>query len=306
MVNCTFKFLLLIMNKIKNIVVLAVCTLLFSSCGDNNPFQVDNFDHEGQAIIDNDSLISFFKKHYFDTSVDSVKALTTGKTALFNDANLKTIAVTENEIDYKMYYYVTKVGTPDPIKSYPTQMDSILSNYQVWNIPKSDSIALQETGTKASWWNLAASPGAPSPIRGWSYGFTKLKSGKNITNNGPITFENGGKGILFLPSGLAYRAGSVSRLAGQNLLFYIELYDVVENTDHDGDGVPSIMEDIDGDKNPRNDDTDGDLVLNYLDIDDDNDGVLTKNEDANGDGNPANDFTGTSTILPDYLNPEVN
>ncbi len=37
--------------------------------------------------------------------------------------------------------------------------------------------------------------------------------------------------------------------------------------DDDGDGVPTINEDIDGDGSPRNDNTDGDDLFNYLDPD---------------------------------------
>ena len=48
--------------------------------------------------------------------------------------------------------------------------------------------------------------------------------------------------------------------------------------DHDEDGIPSHIEDLDGDENPFNDDTDADDIPNFLDLDDDGDGVLTINE----------------------------
>ena len=112
---------------------------------------------------------------------------------------------------------------------------------------------------------------------------------------------------MFIPSGLAYRnIGTVNILANENIMFYIDLFDFVKDTDHDNDGVPSIMEDPDGNGDPRDDDTDGDFIANYLDTDDDNDGVLTRDEDANGDGNPANDFSDPNNPeLADYLNPKI-
>ena len=100
--------------------------------------------------------------------------------------------------------------------------------------------------------------------------------------------------------------GSGNILPNECLLFYIDLYDFVKDTDHDNDGVASIFEDPDGNDDPRNDDTDGDGLINYIDRDDDGDGVLTINEDTNGDGNPANDFNDVNNpTLPDYLNPAI-
>ncbi|QNM86437.1 FKBP-type peptidyl-prolyl cis-trans isomerase [Polaribacter pectinis] len=290
------------MNKIKNIIALAIFTILIYSCGDNNSLTVDNFDHEAQALIDNDSLVSFFKKHYYDSTLDSVKLLTSGKTALSEDANLKSIDVTENDIDYILYYYVNRIGNPEPVKGFPTVMDSVLVKYSGQRILKTDSLSTTFDRNNGIWFTLN------SVIRGWAYSFPKFKGGKNVTANGPITYENGGKGILFIPSGLAYRnVGNTSIGANENLLFYINLYDIIENTDHDNDGVASIFEDPDGDLDPRNDDTDGDFIANYLDVDDDNDGTLTKDEDENGDGNPANDFSDPNNPdLPDYLNPDIN
>jgi hypothetical protein len=70
-----------------------------------------------------------------------------------------------------------------------------------------------------------------------------------------------------------------------------------ELADHDGDGLPSYMEDINSNQYGVDDDTDGDTISNYLDADDDGDGRLTKFEieitngvitfpDTDGDGTP--------------------
>ena len=61
--------------------------------------------------------------------------------------------------------------------------------------------------------------------------------------------------------------------------------------DDDGDCVPTILEDPDGDGDPSNDDTDGDSDPNYLDNDDDEDGRQSCDEDANGNGDPSDDDT---------------
>lgn len=71
------------------------------------------------------------------------------------------------------------------------------------------------------------------------------------------------------------------------------------DNDDDGDNVPTSVElQLDADGNPT--DTDGDGDADYLDTDDDGDGILTINEDANMDGDPTNDDTDGDGV-PDYL-----
>ena len=111
--------------------------------------------------------------------------------------------------------------------------------------------------------------------------------------------------------------------------------DSLDCGDDDGDGVPNVFEDFNGDGDLTNDDTDGDGIANYLDADDDGDnvptsvelqldvdgnptdtdgdgdadyldtdddgdGILTINEDANMDGDPTNDDADGDGV-PDYL-----
>jgi len=289
------------MNKIKNIVAFIVFTLIIYACGTSSTGVVDDFDYEAQALMDNDTLVKFLKNHYFDTSVDSVKTLVAGETALYDDSKLKSMSVTDFEVDYTLYYYTNRIGSPSIDKGFPTVMDSVFVKYFGQTIVNTDSISNSFDNNNGIWFTLN------SVIRGWTFGYTKFKGGDNITDNGPITYENGGNGILFIPSGLAYsNQGKGPILANESVFFYINLFDFVQDTDHDNDGIPSINEDVDGNGDPRDDDTDKDGVPNYSDIDDDGDGVLTKDEDANGDGNPANDFSDSNNpTLADYLNPDI-
>lgn len=268
------------MNKIKNIfLLLTIGVITIVSCDDNNlgfvnPFE--GFDYEAQAVIDNDTLVTFLKTHYFDATLDSVKTLSAGKTSLFDETSkLTSMKVTQNDIEHTLYIYIQEQGVSNPVKSFPTVMDSVYVKYS--------GIALDGTTLRTStfdsnergiWFTLN------SVIKGWTHGFTKLKSGtlKTAANggpfNGPITYLNTGKAILFIPSGLAYPSSSLnnisSALVNTNLMFRVELLDIVEDTDHDNDGVPSI------------------------------------DEDANNDGDPTNDFSDVSNPnLPDYLNPDI-
>lgn len=69
--------------------------------------------------------------------------------------------------------------------------------------------------------------------------------------------------------------------------------------DDDGDNIPTVDEGIDTSNPSQSRDTDSDGKPDYLDRDDDGDGTDTDQEDANGDLDPTNDGPDN---LPDYLN----
>ena len=70
--------------------------------------------------------------------------------------------------------------------------------------------------------------------------------------------------------------------------------------DSDGDGIFDSFEDLNGDNDLTNDDTDDDGIPNYLDADDDGDGIDTADEDYDGDNDPTNEDSDGDQI-PDYL-----
>ncbi len=281
------------MIKIRTIFLAVLTIIIVFSCKKDDG-QVTPFDAKGQAVKDNDSLVKFLKKHYYDVDNDEVKVLVSGKKALIDDGKLKIQEVTENDINYKLYVYIKNKGT----EKQPTVADSVLVNYRGLRI-RGSKLGTKFDENNRSWFELT------NVVRGWTYGFTNFKSGKNITKpNQKITYEGYGKGVLFIPSGLAYRHIGAGMIApNQNMMFYVDLLDVNDETDEDGDGVPSMAEDINGDGKPWNDDTDKDGTPNYLDEDDDGDNVLTKYEDANENGNPRDDFSDKNKPnVPDYLN----
>ncbi len=82
---------------------------------------------------------------------------------------------------------------------------------------------------------------------------------------------------MFVPSGLAYFSGTSTGSSYDNLIFKFELLQF-EVEDHDNDGIPSYLEDLDNDLDVIDDDTDEDGFVNFIDSDDDADGVSTLNE----------------------------
>ena len=151
--------------------------------------------------------------------------------------------------------------------------------------------------------DLAASSttGEFANVQGFVEGVAQLNGPTGFTENpdGTVSFEDFGSGLVIMPSGLGFfefpRLGVPSF---SPLVFSIQLLGV-NPADHDQDGILSIMEDLNGDNVVFNDDTDGDTIPNFADIDDDGDGTLTINEfDEDNDGIP-DDTDGDG--IPDYL-----
>ncbi len=298
------------MIKFKFHLLALVASFLFFSC--NKDKQEAQFDHLSQSKKDNELIVKFLKNNYYDITTSKVKPLIKGKTSIFDDSKLKKQKkVKENGINYTLYTYVENEGIDPKKKGHPTIADSVLVKYNGTIILDKGSLSNSfDKADKPVWFSLSSvlvnGKVDGGVIKGWSYGFKNFKGGKNATKpNSPITFEGAGKGVLFIPSGLAYRNNGGGAIPGNScLVFYVELLDFVKDTDSDNDGVPSMKEDLNNDKNLSNDDTDQDGIPNYLDIDDDGDKKLTKDEDTNKDGDPTNDFSGGSKI-PNYLNRNV-
>jgi len=249
------------------------------SCDANNTFSNPFLDinYEELAITDNDSIVKFLQNNYYDVSLDSIKTLVDGEISLFDDTSkLDTISVLDNGINHTLYIYSIEEGQPSPAKGNPTVMDSVFVKYSGRAFSGSDILDDNFDFNQAGiWFTLSA------VVKGWKFGITNFLSGELKKDssggvfNGPITYLNTGKGFLFVPSGLGYPSSNAfnysNNLVDTNLLFYVDLLEIVEDTDHDNDGVPSIQ------------------------------------EDADGDGDPTNDFSDNSNpTVPDYLNPNIN
>ena len=120
-------------------------------------------------------------------------------------------------------------------------------------------------------------------VNGFQDGMVECKTsatGPIIGTDGSVTFENFGVGAVFIPSGLGYY---VSPPNGSPIPFYSQLiftYQLYTSRvgDSDNDGIPTILEDLNGNQIEEDDDTDGDNFANFFDGDDDNDGRPTLQE----------------------------
>lgn len=295
------------MTKFNYFFYFVLASILLYSCSDSGDDirRRKPFDHESKAKKDNDTIIKFLKTHYYKDDVDSIKPLKTGKTSLFSDSRLKSKVINEYDLDYTYYYFVKENGISK--KGFPTIVDSVLTTYRLSSLVISNKLEKEEDSEVPAWYNAA------NVLRGWVHGFTHFKGGLLKTTNddgspinGPNIYKATGKGFFLLPSGLSYRNTRGRKLANKNLLYIVDLHDIIQDTDHDLDNVPSILEDVNGDGKPWNDDSDGDRVANFLDSDDDGDGTLTKNEVDEEGGNPLNNFSDPDNPdTPDFLNRDI-
>lgn len=317
--------------KIKSLFGLVLFTIVIISCNKNNDAP---FDAANQAVLDDESIVDYLKTHYYIPADEGepfgkIDTILDAETPLFD--NIKEDELTYNDINYKLYYYEVSEGK----NQAPTRFDSIFIKYSGFTLDSLNFDANKSFTSSRGWLDLITT------IQGWRYGFPdfNIKSGFNSTQPGePITYSGTGKGVLFIPSGLAYdNSSSNTTLKNKPLLFHLELgqvirsdYDndevsnadedvdgsgILSDDDTDEDGYPNYVdvdddgdliltrnEDVNNNGDPMDDDTDGDHIANYLDNDDDGDGKLTKDEDVNGDGDPTNDDTNDNGI-PNYLDP---
>ncbi|MBE0423212.1 MAG: FKBP-type peptidyl-prolyl cis-trans isomerase [Lutibacter sp.] len=254
--------------KFKNILfILAVSTLIISCSKDNNS---DSFDAAKQALEDDVTLIKYLQTHYLKESDGGIWTIKNGETPLMEQVEVQTVK--KNDISYKLYFLKLSEG----VTISPSKVDSVLTTYTGMLL---DSTVF-DSSSRMLWMPLTG------VIDGWAYGFTNFKGGTKVLNSDEsFYYENSGKGILFIPSGLAYGNSGQSVIPPNSpLVFQINLLDV-NIADHDNDGVASYLEFPIGSDDYKTFDTDGDGIPNYLDADDDGDGRLTRDEDTNKNGN---------------------
>ena len=232
----------------------------------------------------------------FNIVIDSLVGDNVGKIALIDQVESKMVVDRlEDDVTYKLYYLKAVQGSGDS----PDFPDITVVKYVGMKLDlepfdsSSQPVAFDLTGV----------------VNGFQDVAIELNSAGSFIKNpdGTTTFEDFGVGAMFIPSGLGYFNNPPTSSAiplYEQLVFTFQLLETFQG-DQDGDGVPSIYEDIDGNGQEENDDTDDDFTPNFADADDDNDGVPTSQEILDENGvritDPAlyPDVDGDGT--PDYL-----
>ncbi|CAM4341603.1 FKBP-type peptidyl-prolyl cis-trans isomerase [Gillisia hiemivivida] len=307
------------MRLTKLFILMVLTSISIISCekdDDNERVAVPVRDPGEQAIEDDEALISYLQTHFYNEEdfqnpaegfdyrikFDSIAGLNADKTPLIDSDLLETKVVTRNKVDYNIYILKIREG----FGAHPTFADSTFQNYKGELL---DQISFDNTASPIWFDHPGTRTQANSGIAVVALTEALVEFGGAsdfiVNDDNTVQFTNDfGVGAVFLPSGLGYFSVSQSSIPAYSpLIFSFQLYKV-NQADHDQDGIPSYLEDLDNDRIVANDDSDENRLPNYLDADDDGDGTLTKDEIIiNTDGSivfPDRNGNG----IPNYLDPE--
>ncbi|MDN3666759.1 FKBP-type peptidyl-prolyl cis-trans isomerase [Algibacter miyuki] len=302
--------------------------LVFSACKkDDDGDGIIEFveaDRTEQQAIDNDSILKYFKNHYFNASEISSstnpkisdltftelvegESVPDGSILLDDllDNPSATFELEEKEVFYAETDYIIYVlhinqggGT-----TVPHFCDTVRVRYEGMLL---DNTVFDSAVTPVDFDLLSLIPVWQKVLPSFN---TAATYGDNA--DGTVAYDNHGAAAMFVPSGLGYFSSGSGDISAYSPLIF--KFDLLQSfiADHDEDGVPSYLEDLNNDgeflvnyddlEDDADDDTDGDGVPDYADTDDDGDGVFTIYEDTDEDGDPTNDI-GANNIAK-YLDP---
>ena len=220
---------------------------------------VTGYDSNGDGVIDGSDAddITVFNRTPLIDYVNTV----------INNITIETKTITVSEVDHILY--ILKIEQGQGVEK-PRFCDEALLSYEAITLDKNifdnqlNPIKIDLSGT----------------VKGFSESVSEFNTAATAfgDSNGTITYMDYGVGAVFMPSGLGYYNESrINIPAYSPLIFKLKVYGATE-LDHDNDDMPTYLEDLNGNHNLSDDDTDSDNSPNYLDSNDDNDPVLTINE----------------------------
>lgn len=245
----------------------------------------------------------------FKIRIDTIAGANADKIPLINQVESKTVTVSsfefglsedEDDIPHTVYYLTVREGD-DGNGVMPSVADSVFVRYEGMTL---DLEAFDGAFEIPVWFDLARVQAPLAGFRGFAEGMDNLMAGGAAVVNpdGTFTVEEYGIGMMFFPSGLGGFNNVTPEIPQYSpLLFTVDLF-TVNPTDHDGDGIPSIEEDLNNNGYLFDDNTDieseldagAQLAADFQDLDDDDDGIRTRDEinadgsfrDSDGDGIP--------------------
>lgn len=177
-----------------------------------------------------------------------------------------------DDVEYKVYYLILNEGGGES----PMIHDNTFTSYTGYNLDKT----VFDTYKFGFWSAYPAYSSYTETIAGYTQILQKIKTASSIIDNedGTYTYDNPGRVLVFIPSGLGYFSSSTGTIGQYKpIIFDIKLISLKE-VDHDNDGILDKYEDVNGNGNLWDDDTDGDGKPNFIDLDDDGDGSTTREE----------------------------
>ncbi|SFN85329.1 FKBP-type peptidyl-prolyl cis-trans isomerase [Bizionia echini] len=225
-------------------------------------YNYEEFQENSPYSLENDEFRIVF---------DTIAGDNADKTPLKDMVNLKIVPF--DGIDYKLYYLNVREGLGKEIHftdqaTLIYEGSSTIDNY------------VFDSAVNESQFNLLTVGSSSGVVPGFQQALVEFKTSDSFTvdDDGPTSYHNHGIGAVFIPSRLGYFNSTLEGVPNYTpIIFKFNLYKRAI-LDHDIDGIPSWMEDIDGNGDVYDDDTNGNFTPDFLDNDDDGDGYFTKDE----------------------------
>lgn len=273
--------------------MLCSCLLALWSCKDDDDLpKISERDRQEVYNEDINEIETFLKTNRIEVEDDAVKFETVeeGATSIWNQTDFPLQSVilkndtysysntnakyekTADDVEYKVYYLILNEGGGEKPQVY----DNVFTSYTGFNLDHStfDSYPF------GFWSAYPALEAASEVIPGYRQILQQIKTASGIIDNedGTYTYDNPGRVVVFIPSGLGYFSSTQASIPAYSpIIFDIKLITSKE-VDHDNDGILDKYEDVNGNGNLWDDDTDNDGKPDFLDLDDDGDGYTTKEE----------------------------
>ncbi|WP_299118087.1 FKBP-type peptidyl-prolyl cis-trans isomerase [uncultured Winogradskyella sp.] len=269
---------------------IALFSLIILACSPDDPdfIPVEDRDRTEQQVTDKAILLDYLQSHYYNSGALSsiqnpevtdiiITELLDGETVPANHSLLLGAVETKTTTfeDTLYEYYILRINQGGGEAS-PNFTDKVRVEYEGTLVE--DASVFDSAINPLDFDLVGFGVNAGGVITGWQRVFPEFNVASSFTTGSNVQFDDYGLGVMFLPSGLAYFSGQLVGIPSySNLIFKFALFQTQVN-DHDNDGVPSYVEDLNNDLSTFDEDTDENLIVNYVDPDDDGDGVLTINE----------------------------
>lgn len=306
------------MEAIRFLLLFLFVAFIFSCDKDDSPSIAPPRDYGVQYTADADTIEAYLENNYLvidannnatilpitdentQTSIKLQQEYPLQYVMVRNDTRNTNLVdgLVNDATEYKLYYIILNEGGGQT----PSVVDSVFVGYKGWT---TKNVVFDEN-QEPTWGDNN------NFVSGFRQILTKVKTAESFIDNpdGTVSFTNAGNVIVFIPSGLGYfNLGPNSIGSYQNLIFQIKLNSLLYR-DHDRDGIRSKNEKYGTNTDIWKQDSDGDNVPDFLDIDDDGDTILTKVEIKDAEGNYYDfdaipDCNGDTTS-PDRIKKHVN
>ena len=282
-------------------------TLLFAalfivSCSNNNnddEFTTVPVEALGTINEQNEAeIIAFLQSHFYnnESSILPIEEAPDKTPSLWDDPrlgvkqvyvrpfefNLDTTdysaAEIESGIAHNLYYLMVQEGAGNTV----TTADSVYVQYSGRTL---DLTLFDQVRQGGLWFDLSRIQAPQQGFRGFAEGAALLKTATQIAENADGTFSasDAGRGFFFFGSGLGAYQNAQATIPAYGAMFFEITVLSRKITDHDGDGIPSYLEDLNKNGFLFDDNTDAAyetannlaVLPNYFDNDDDGDGTPT-------------------------------